>query len=140
MRRFAEEQRREDERDGRRLLSIACQPGPALLSHQQLVVADVEAPPPSPDAYVDMGPVDPSHYQGLWELRRDLQQEHQDEEEDEPQPFLMELVSALTYVLLCFAHMLLSECARCFSRGKSFRMEREKKCKREISASASFGS
>jgi hypothetical protein len=47
---------------------------------------------------VDMGPVDPSHYQGLWELRRDLQQEHQDEEEDEPQPFLMELVSALTYV------------------------------------------
>ena len=124
MRRFAEEQRREDERDGRRLLSIACQPGPALLSHQQLVVADVEAPPPSPDAYVDMGPVEPSHYQGLWELRQGLQQEHQDEEEDEPQPFLMELVSALTYVLLCFAHMLLSECARCFSRGKSFRMER----------------
>ncbi len=95
MRRFAEEQRREDERDGRRLLSIACQPGPALLSHQQLVVADVEAPPPSPDAYVDMGPVEPSHYQGLWELRQGLQQEHQqqDAEEEEPQPFLMELVS-----------------------------------------------
>ena len=85
----------------------------------------MEAPPPSPDAYVDMGPVEPSHYQGLWELRQGLQQDQQqDEEEEDPQPFLMELVSALTYVLLCFAHMLLSECARCFSRGKSFRMER----------------
>ena len=77
------------------------------------MTVDLEAPPPSPNAYVDMGPVDPSHYQGLWELRRDLQQEHQDEEEDEPQPFLMELVSASIYILLCFAHMLLSECARC---------------------------
>jgi hypothetical protein len=85
----------------------------------------VEAPPPSPDAYVDMGPVEPSHYQGLWELRQGLQQDQQqDEEEEDPQPFLMELVSASIYVLFCFAHMLLSECARCFSRGKSFRTER----------------
>ncbi len=71
---------------------------------------DLEAPPPSPDAYVDMGPVDTSHYQGLWELRRGLQQDQQqDNEEEEPQPFLMELVSTSTYILLCFARMLLSE-------------------------------
>ncbi len=100
LRRFEQEQKREDERDGRRLLSIACRPEPDLLSHQQLVVADVEAPPPSPDAYVDMGPVEPSHYQGLWEHRRGLQQEQQDEEEEEPQPFLMELVSSSIYILL----------------------------------------
>ena len=92
----------------------------------------MEAPPPSPGSYVDMGPVDASHYQGLWELRQGLQQDQQqDEEEEDPQPFLMELVSALTYVLLCFAHMLLSECARCFSRGKSFRMEKERERVRE---------
>ena len=69
----------------------------------------MEAPPPSPDAYVDMGPVDPSHYQGLWELRRDLQQDQQqDDEEEEPRPFLMELVSAsIICAALAFALMLL---------------------------------
>ncbi len=74
----------------------------------------MEAPPPSPNAYVDMGPVDTSHYQGLWELRRDLQQDQQqDDEEEELQPFLMELVSASIYILFCFALMLLSDCVRC---------------------------
>ena len=84
------------------------------------MTVDLEAPPPSPNAYVDMGPVDPSHYQGLWELRQGLQQDQQqDEEEEDPQPFLMELVSASIYVLLCFAHVLLQDCAHCV-RGKSF--------------------
>ena len=63
MRRFAEEeQRREDERDGRRLLSIACRPAPILLPHQQLVNVELEAPPPSPSVYMDMGSVSPGHY------------------------------------------------------------------------------
>ena len=52
-----------------------------------------------------MGPVEPSHYQGLWELRRGLQQEQQneEEEEEEQQPFVMELVSACPFyiTLLC---------------------------------------
>jgi hypothetical protein len=74
------------------------------------VTVDLEAPPPSPNAYVDMGPVEPSHYQGLWELRQGLQQEQQqqDAEEEEPQPFLMELVSALDRCATLFlAHTLL---------------------------------
>jgi hypothetical protein len=63
LRRFAEEEQRcEDERDGRRLLSIACRPAPVLLPHQQLVTVDLEVPPPSPSDYVDMGPVSPNHY------------------------------------------------------------------------------
>jgi hypothetical protein len=42
--------------------------------------------------------VEPSHYQGLWELRRGLQLEQQDEEEEEEQqPFVMDLVSAFQY-------------------------------------------
>jgi hypothetical protein len=62
------------------------------------VTVDLEAPPPSPDAYVDMGPVEPSHYQGLWELRQGLQLEQQDEEEEEEQqPFDMELVNVFQY-------------------------------------------
>jgi hypothetical protein len=42
-----------------------------------------------------MGPVDPSHYQGLLELRQGRQQEQQqqNEEEEEEQPFVLELVS-----------------------------------------------
>ncbi len=72
----------------------------------------MEAPPPSPDAYVDMGPVEASHYQGLWEVRRGLQQEQQQQSEEEEQPFAMELVSISTiHVALIFAHMLLPEFA-----------------------------
>jgi len=53
----------------------------------------VEAPPPSPDAYVDMGPVEPSHYQGLWEARQGRHQDQEQQEEEEEQSFIMELVS-----------------------------------------------
>ena len=116
MRRFAEEQRREDERDGRRLLSIACRPEPDLLPHQQLVTVDLEAPPPSPDAYVDMGPVEPSHYQGLLELRQGRQQEQQqqNEEEGEEQPFAMELVSAcFLYIAPFCSHAATRLCSLC---------------------------
>jgi hypothetical protein len=68
------------------------------------VIVDLEAPPPSPDTYVDMGPVEPSHYQGLWELRRGLQQEQQNEEEEkeEQKPFVMELVSACSLFITLF--------------------------------------
>jgi len=80
-----------------------------------LVTVDLEAPPPSPDAYVDMGPVEPSHYQGLWELRRGLQLEQQDEEEEEEeqQSFVMELVSVFN-ITICsdVTLMLLSWCPR----------------------------
>jgi hypothetical protein len=79
-----------------------------------LVTVDLEAPPPSPDAYVDMGPVEPSHYQGLWELRRGLQLEQQDvEEEEEQQSFVMELVSIFN-ITICsdVTLMLLSWCPR----------------------------
>ncbi len=74
MKRFEEEQRREDERDGRRLLSIACRPEPALRPHQQLVVAEVVAPPPSPVAYVAMGSVSPNHFM---QLESNLEEEEQ---------------------------------------------------------------
>jgi hypothetical protein len=74
LRRFAEEQRREDEQDGPRLLSIACRPDPALLPHQQLVVAEVVAPPPSPVAYVAMGLVDHDHF---LQLESNLEEEEQ---------------------------------------------------------------
>ena len=61
-----------------------------------------------------MGLVEPSHYQGLWELRRGLQQEQQDEEEEEEeqQPFDMELVSVFN-IINCsdVAHTLLLSCA-----------------------------
>jgi hypothetical protein len=56
------------------------------------VTVDLEAPPPSPDAYVDMGPVEPSHYQGLWEARQGRHQDQDLQEEEEEQPFIMELV------------------------------------------------
>jgi hypothetical protein len=70
---------------------------------------DLEAPPPSPDAYVDMWPVDTSHYQGLWGLQQDQQQ---DDEEEEPQPFLMELVSASTsYITLSCPHAAVIVCS-----------------------------
>ncbi len=90
-------------------------------------------PPPSPDAYVDMGPVGTSHYQGLWELRRGLQQEQQqqqDDEEEEPQPFLMELVSVSTlYISLSCSHTAVRLCSLC-SEVRIFRRERERE--REI--------
>jgi hypothetical protein len=80
LRRFAEEeQRREDERDGRRLLSIACRPASVLLPHQQLVNVELEAPPPSPSVYMDMGSVSSGHY---------LRLQDQSEEEEEPVVFL----------------------------------------------------
>ena len=66
-----------------------------------------------------MGPVDASHYQGLWELRRELQQEQQqqgEEEEEEEQPFAMELVSISTYMLLW---LLLTCCSLTFLIGSS---------------------
>jgi hypothetical protein len=67
-------------------MAAACRPAATLLPHQQLVAAVMEAPPPSPDAYVAMGPVDPSHYLGLREEQGDQQ------EEEEP-TFFMDAVS-----------------------------------------------
>jgi hypothetical protein len=92
LRRFAEEQRREDERDGRRLLSLACRPESALLPHQQLVVAEVVAPPPSPVAYVAMGSVGHDHFLQL--------EEHLEEEEQ--QTFTMDDVSFLVDSFLLY--------------------------------------
>ena len=63
---------------------------------------------------MDMGPVEPSHYQGLWELRRGLQLEQQEEEEEEEQQsFVMELVSVFN-ITICsdVTLMLLSWCPR----------------------------
>jgi hypothetical protein len=49
-----------------------------------------------------MGPVDPSHYQWLWELRRGLQpDQQQQEEEEEEQPFVMDAVSTLSIHAAC---------------------------------------
>jgi hypothetical protein len=61
-----------------------------------------------------MGPVEPSHYQGLWELRRGLQLEQQDvEEEEEQQSFVMELVSNFDFTICSdVTLMLLSWCSR----------------------------
>ncbi len=67
----------------RRLLSIACRPAPVLLPHQQLVTVELEAPPPSPGDYVDMGPVSPNHYLQL--------QDHLDEEQESA--FFLDAVS-----------------------------------------------
>ncbi len=101
---------------------------------------DLEAPPPSPDAYVDMGPVDTSHYQGLWELRRGLQQDQQqqDDEEEELQPFLMELVSALiTYTILSCSHAVVRLCSL-LSEVKAFLEERARKRERERERDSCF--
>jgi hypothetical protein len=96
------------------------------------VTVNLEAPPPSPDAYVDMGPVEPSHYQGLWELRQGLQQEQQQQdEEEEEQPFFMELVNVLSYILLCFcSHVATGLCSLC-PEVRTFRREREKERERD---------
>jgi hypothetical protein len=66
------------------------------------VTVALEAPLPSPDVYVDMGPVEPSHYQGLLELRQGLQQEQQQQDEQEEEPaFFMDAVSTLSIPATC---------------------------------------
>jgi hypothetical protein len=57
-----------------------------VLPHQQLVTVHLEAPPPSPSDYVDMGPVSPNHYLRL--------QDHLEEEQESA--FFLDAVSTLS--------------------------------------------
>jgi hypothetical protein len=58
-----------------------------------------------------MGPVEPSHYQGLWEARQGRHQDQEQQEEEEEQSFIMELVRVSSIYCSEFAHMLLPDCA-----------------------------
>ncbi len=73
--------------------------------------------------------MDPSHYQGLLELRQGRQQEQQqqNEEEEEEQPFVMELVSTcFLYITPLCSYAATRLCSLCC---KSFQdREQEREC------------